>query len=131
MVVPAMGAASLLPLTLHLVVLSVAAGSTDAEGFDTWAELSLWFTGPAHVTFVGMVGLRAYRLAVGEAAMSPWKIYAATVFVSCIPFVVFFCIPPALVAITGMPIVPLLARMERLAERDRAQGLPAAIARMT
>jgi len=73
--------------------------------------------------------MRAYRLVNEQRAMGPWKIYAITVLVSCVPFVILFALPPLVVAATGLPIVPMLFAMERIAKEDREPALAFAIAR--
>jgi hypothetical protein len=64
---------------------------------------------------------RAYRLAAGQPAWTPRAIYALTVVTSCFPFIVLFAIPPALVAATALPFLPLLHRMETVASYERAE----------
>jgi hypothetical protein len=43
-----------------------------------------------------------------------------------LPFVVLYAIPPALVALTALPFLPLLRAMERIVtrERDELAGAP-------
>lgn len=121
---PTLGAALLLPLTLHLGV-ALALG-VDLHTFAGWAKLGLTFTGPAHVVFAAMATLRAVRIAQGRDAISTRRIYVTTVVVSAIPFVIVFFVPPLLVAFTGTAIVPLLDRMPRIIGEGRAP-LPVAI----
>jgi hypothetical protein len=100
-----------------------------------------------------MAALRAHQLAAGRPAVASRMIYAATVAASCLPAVflapcridfvneVLRCVPhrelalvpPAVVAITALPFVPLLRAMQRRADRERAEiaaapKLPRAIA---
>lgn len=122
LVVPACGIALLLPLTLHLLFFTFVTHST--SGFDEWVTLSLIATGIAHVVFAIMAMTRAYQLARGEPAVSIVAIYFTCVANGAIPFV----IPAAYVALTGLPIIPLLAYMERIATRERAvPELPRAV----
>lgn len=119
--VPAVGVALLLPLTLHLpVALALGVG---VAGFDKWAQLSLYVTAPAHLTFAFLAALRAIRLAQGRPAVSTRRIYVTTLIVSAIPFV----IPPLLVGFTGLAIIPLLDHMARMIERELTPPLPTAI----
>jgi hypothetical protein len=127
-VIPTLGIALLLPITLHLPVVLLV---SDAGGFDFWVVASLWVTGLAHLVFATTCALRGYRLVTGKPAMSPTRIYVATLITSCVPFVVLWAIPPALVAITALPFVPLLHAMERRIARERlelSQALPRAVA---
>jgi hypothetical protein len=128
--VPTAGIALLLPITLHLPVVLLVA---DAGAFDIWIMASLWITGLAHVVFAGLSVLRARQLVAGKPAVTPRTIYVATLITSCVPFVLLWAIPPALVAITALPFVPMLHAMRRLVDRERAeiaaaQDLPRAIA---
>jgi hypothetical protein len=77
---------------------------------------------------------RAHQLVAHRPAVTPRQIYIATVLVSCVPFIVLWGVPPLLVALTAAPFVPLLHRMARIVDRERAeiveltQALPRAIA---
>jgi hypothetical protein len=128
LVIPMVAIALLAPLTLHLpVVLALA----DRETFDMWVMLSLCITGLAHVVFAFTSARRGYHLATGKPAWSPLKVYAATVITSCVPFVLLYAIPPVLVAITALPLLPVLYAMERIVTRERAElaGAPHALPR--
>lgn len=127
LIAPVAGAALLLPLTLHLLV-ALATGTT--REFDWWASISLLITGPAHIAFLVLSVQRIHALAAGRLAGTPWRIFGITVAVSCVPFVVMV-VPPVLVALTGVPILPLLHRMERVVARERAEiaALPAELPR--
>ncbi|HEU0036373.1 MAG TPA: hypothetical protein VFQ53_37430 [Kofleriaceae bacterium] len=120
LVVPGIGLALTLPLALHLPVTLLFGWSM--LGFDDWVKLSLVFAGPAHVALAILVAIRGHRLARGSirTVPSPLFIYVFVVIVSCVPFVVLFGITPAIVAITGIPIVPLIHHMRRIDERERA-----------
>ncbi|HEX7843945.1 MAG TPA: hypothetical protein VF469_41005 [Kofleriaceae bacterium] len=130
-VIPTLGIALLLPITLHLPIVMLI-GRADA--FDFWVIASLWITGLAHLVFATTCALRGYRLVTGKPAMSPARIYVATLITSCVPFVVLWAIPPALVAITALPFVPMMHAMERRIARERleldtvSQALPRAVA---
>jgi hypothetical protein len=149
LIVPTVGIALLLPITLHLPIVTQLTG----YDFDLWARANLWLTWHAHLVFACLAALRAYRLATGRPASAPRTIYAATVLASCLP-VVFLAprkvhlvswmvnrvphlhlavIPPVIVAVTALLCVPALRAMQRLADRERAeiaaaQRLPRAIA---
>lgn len=131
LMVPAVGIALLLPITLHMPVILVIC---DSAAFDVWVVASMWITGLAHAVFAVTSALRGKQLVTGEATWSPRKIYIATVLTSCVPFAVLYAIPPAIVAITALPFVPLLRAMEWIAVRERRElanaqhALPWAIA---
>lgn len=130
LVVPSIGVALLLPLTLHLLVGYALTGELD--WFDEWAQLSGFITGPTHLALAVLVGWRARQLATGVKAMTTGRIFWVCLGVSCVPFGFLYMIPPFLVAITGGPITVLIQLMEPLAARDReraaATALPIAIA---
>ncbi len=151
LVVPAVGIALLLPITLHLLPMVALRGGRYL--FDVWAMGSLWITGLAHLVFAGLCALRAHDLATGKRAILPSAIYFATVLTSCAPVVfladgrvrfvtdmaldvgsdALLVIPPILVAFTALPCLRLLRALQRLADRERAeiaaaQQLPRAIA---
>jgi hypothetical protein len=129
LVVPSVGAALLLPITLHLPF--VAAFAHDWRTFDVWAAVGLVITAPTHLALAALVAQRARQLATGAQAISPQKIYTICVAVSCLPFAIFV-IPPFLVALTGLPLAALIAAMAPLAARDREraadEALPRAVA---
>lgn len=129
LVVPSLGAALLLPLTLHLPFAALI--SRELRAFDNWAQLSLLITGPTHLALAVLAAFRARQLALGVPALSPKWIYGICVAVSCLPFGIFV-LPPLLVAATGLPLAALMAWMGSLAacERDQAasETLPRAIA---
>jgi hypothetical protein len=116
---PAAALALLLPLTLHLLVALATRGA--GADFDGWVRASLIITGMAHLVFAGLCMLRAHRLLRGAPAISPLAIFASVVATSCVPFVVLFGVPPVLVALTGLPMLPLLHAMARWIERERAE----------
>jgi hypothetical protein len=149
LIVPIVGIALLLPITLHLPVVPWLT----RYDFDLWALASLWLTWHAHLVFAGLAALRARRLAAGRPALAPRAIYTATVLASCLP-VVFLTpsevgfvsvmmrwvphqelalVPPLVVAVIALLCVPLLRAMQRLVDRERAEiaaapDLPRAIA---
>ena len=94
----------------------------------------MWITGLAHAVFAITSVLRGKHLVAGKPTWSPRKIYIATVVTSCVPFAVLYAIPPAIVALTALPFVPLLRAMEWIVARERREladaqhALPRAIA---
>jgi hypothetical protein len=73
-----------------------------------------------------MVGARAAKLARGRVPLSIKNLIAWTVALASVPFGLLLLIPPLLVALTGVPIVPLLVWMERLAVVHRDVEAPVA-----
>jgi hypothetical protein len=128
LVLPSVGVAVLMPITIHLPFVIFGEGGRSA--FDEWAELSLAITGPTHIALAGLVLIRAFQLATSDRALSPWAIYLVCVVVSCIPYAFLFFIPPALVALTGLPMLALMKLLGHIAdaERTEASELPHAIA---
>lgn len=129
LVVPAAGGALILPLTLHLLFLLMMGARS--SGFDEWVRWSLVITGVAHLVFAAACVVRVRRLATGDASMTPGRIFWITVTATCLPFVVLWGIPPVVVALTGLPILPLLYGMKPLIdhERDEIAALPAQLPR--
>lgn len=131
LMVPAAGIALLLPITLHMPVILVI---RDSAAFDVWVLASMWITGLAHAVFAFTSAVRGKHLVAGKPAWSPRKIYIATVVTSCVPFAVLYAIPPAIVALTALPFVPLLRAMDWVVTRERQEladaqhALPRAIA---
>jgi hypothetical protein len=133
LIVPAIGIALALPITLHMPVILVI---RDSAAFDIWVVASMWITGLAHAVFAITSALRARQLVAGagKVTWSPRRIYVATVVTSCVPFAVLYAIPPVIVAITALPFVPLLRAMEGIVVRERQEfaaaqhALPRAVA---
>jgi hypothetical protein len=116
--VPTIGVAVLGPITLHMAVFLPLLGS---QGFDMWVFWSLVVASIAHVVFASTSAMRVRELVADKPARSPRSIYVATVCASCVPFALLLAIPPALVAITALPFIPLLRAMETLVARERRQ----------
>jgi hypothetical protein len=146
LMVPTAALALALPLTIHLGVAQLL-GAVDAllpgrplsqfaaeMSFLLWLQGSMVCTGLAHVVFAALCLIRVRQLMHGRAeTMTPRRIFMLTVIASCVPFVVVVA-PPVLVALTGLPILPLLRAMKPRIERERAelrgeQPLPRAVAR--
>src|SRR6185436_14441224 len=108
LVVPSVGVALLMPLTLHLPFALLIA--REARAFDMWAMLSMIITGPTHLVLAALTAHRARQLATGRIPLSPMKIYGACVAVSCLPFAIFV-LPPVFVMLTGLALYPLIAWM--------------------
>lgn len=124
-VVPSLGAALLLPITVHLGWYVMNGMSMNR--FNEWAVWAIALTALSHIGFAIMTARRARRLARGEEPNTVKNIFAWTVVLAALPFGIFLlAIPPVLVAITGIPIVPLLVLMERLAKPHRDVEMPAA-----
>lgn len=127
-VLPSVGVALLLPLTLHMPIVLYAKG---VEAFDDWVLYSGFFVLLAHITFAALVGARAKAIVEGGEPMSVHSIYAITVAMSCVPGLIVF-LPVVITTATGLPILPLLYLMERWANRARLEAaMPMAFARFT
>ena len=124
LVVPSIGAALLLPLTLHLPFALLLL--RDPSDFDEWAALGGFFTIPTHLVLVGLVARRAWQLATGAPAIAPLRIFGICVGVSCVPLAILL-FPPMIVMMTGLPMLVPLGYMESLAARDRERGAAEAI----
>jgi hypothetical protein len=115
LVLPGVGLALTLPLTLHLWF-AVMIGNLG--GFDSWVNLSIFLVGPAHLIAAALVAVRGWRLAAGKPAPTPVAIWGIVIAVSCVPFVVYI-LPPLLVMFTGGLCLPFVYRMERTANYER------------
>jgi hypothetical protein len=118
---PMVGLALLLPLSLHLVWFTPWAAGDDLNRFNDWVQVSMVITGAAHLTLMLGVIWRGRALVAGTPAPTPGEIYAYTIVVSCVPFILLLAIPPLLVAVTGLPFLPLMHRMAKIVERERAE----------
>lgn len=117
LVLPSIGIALMLPLTIHLPFFLATGTASDFEG---WVKLSAIITGPTHIALATLVAVRAGHLVVGKIPMSVMAIYGICVGVSCIPFAIFV-IPPFVVALTGLACIPLMMYQARIAEEERAE----------
>ena len=113
-VVPAVGMALMLPITLHLLV-AMLIGYTE-RGFDDWCFWSVVFVSVAHIVFAILVGLRAAAIVQGRPPISVGTIYIATVTLAGVPGVLLV-IPLVITSVTGLPLLPLLHGLERWVER--------------
>jgi hypothetical protein len=124
LVVPTVGIALLLPITVHMIMMF----DEGVLARDHWAWLCIVLTPHIHIVFAWLAGQRAHALACGETPVSVRKIVAITCAVSVVPLLF---VGPIIVGLTGLPIIPLLFWMERIARIDleRSHALPVAIAR--
>jgi len=128
-VVPSVGIALMLPLTIHLLV-AVAVGTDSVRAFDEWCLYSVIFAGAAHIAFAALAGARAKAIVEGREPMPVHALYAIVVAMSCVPGLLVV-LPVIVTALTGIPILPLLYLMNRWAERARHEAeLPVAVARI-
>jgi hypothetical protein len=126
LVVPGIGLALTVPITLHM---PIALGIGGSDAFDAWCRLSVPITLFPHVMLAVLTAVRGSQLARGREAISPATIFNITVIASCVP-AILFVLPPFIVALTGVPILGMLRAMESVArrERDTISALPHAIA---
>jgi hypothetical protein len=122
LVVPAVGIAIALPLSIHGVGFLVVGGD-----FGSWVAVSLFVTGLAHLVFALTFGMRAAQLARGEARMTIRRIFLWSTCASILP-IGFFVIPVILTAVTGLFVMPALHAFDTIAlrERDALPVLPIA-----
>lgn len=112
------GTALWLPITVHWFW--YLAQGNSVKQFDDWATFALAVTAITHVGFAIMVGRRAAQLARGEPPTSVKNIFAWSVVLGALPVgIMLLMIPSIIVALTGIPIVPLLLMMEPLAKAHR------------
>jgi hypothetical protein len=138
-VLPGVGAALLLPLTVHLPFALFPIGLAGMDAFDTWARLSYALVAPAHVVLAVLVALRGVRLA-RRPAPSIGSVYLLTLAAAWLPSLagsglgaLLQIIPAVVVALTGIVFVPVLLAMEAAAARDLPElehdaSLPRAVA---
>lgn len=128
---PMAGISLLAPLSLHLVVWCVL-GDGDIgsrrwlSGFDWWICASLLLVGIAHVVLAGLCVRFAGKVADASLAslsrkspMSGWAVLGWTVLAACVPGVIAFAIPVAIVFVTGVFIPLMFAFMHRRAIEER------------
>ncbi|MBV8761243.1 MAG: hypothetical protein JO257_28355 [Deltaproteobacteria bacterium] len=122
LVVPAVGLALVLPLTVHgLWGLLVG---WHARDFDEWCGLAVRAVGFAHVVFALLFAVHARQLSTTERpGVSIAAIYGWTVMASTVPFGMWI-LPEAITAITGLPILIVLHVFDQIALRERT-ALPA------
>lgn len=119
LIMPTIAGALVLPITLHALV-ALALGVT-ATGFDDWVWWSVIVTGFTHVVFASLCVVRVRRLLDDGPAMPPLRVFGYTVVASCVPFVLLCGIPPVFVALTALPLVPVLGWMQPWVARERAE----------
>jgi hypothetical protein len=114
LVVPAVGLAFALPLTLHGLWFAMTGGN-----FDAWVRLSVAVVGFAHVVFALTFGMRAAQLTrTSRPTMTIGSIFLWSVCASVIPWGLLF-LPETLTLITGVAILPVLHIFDAVARRER------------
>jgi hypothetical protein len=114
--IPAAGVALLLPISIHALWFA-SRGSIALEGFDGWVSLSMLCSGLAHLVFLALLVQRAIQLAYGRPTLAVGWIYLWPCIAGSLPFPV---VPSIIVAITGLPILPLVSLMKPLADHERS-----------
>jgi hypothetical protein len=118
LVIPAVGLALALPLTLHALWFAMTGGN-----FDSWVRLSVAVVGFAHVVFALTFGMRAAQLArTAQPTMTIGSVFLWSVCASVIPWGLLF-LPETLTLITGVAILPVLHLFTEVARRER-EALP-------
>ncbi len=109
---PLVGSALVAPLSLHMPVawmLTAPAGDFFAD-YDRWILVSLAIVGHAHLVlaFMGLHFARKLARLRGDAArgIGGGRALLAACAAGAVPGIVFFLIPPILVAVTGAVFVP-------------------------
>lgn len=122
LVVPAVGLALALPLTIHLLFFLLIGG--DARGFGEWVGVSVRVVGLAHLVFAALFALRAHGLAeTARPRMSIAELSAWTVLASAVPLG-WLVIPEAVTLITGFAVMPVMFMFDAIAANERT-ALPA------
>lgn len=123
---PAVSLTLLLPLTLHLVVGTTFLCMPLAQ-FNAWILISLLLVGHAHLTLIILSVMHVLRVrseldrgaAVGGVSHGFWALLW-TVTASTIPGALLLCVPPILVALTGLLFIPWMFHwISRRAESER------------
>jgi len=117
LVVPAVGIAFTVPLSIHAVAFALV-----GEDFGGWICASCAAVGLAHVVFAVTFGIRAGQLARGEPRMTVPRIYKWSVIASLVPCGMFL-LPEILTAVTGLFVVPVMERFDAIALHER-EALP-------
>lgn len=122
LVIPALGLAAVLPLSMHgLWALLI---DSSAHAYDNWFDTSLHVVGFAHVVFMLLFAVHARQVASSERpGMTIAAIYGWTVLASCVPLGMWI-LPEVLTAITGLPILIVMHVFDAIAARERT-ALPA------
>lgn len=118
-----LAAASLVaPLTLHLMVWLLGFGGKLAD-FGKWIALSALIVGHAHLVLALLSRRYVQRLRAepwGPSGGGWGSTLGWTIFASAIPGLVFFGLPPILVAVTGLFVIPtMFVWARRTLERER------------
>jgi hypothetical protein len=124
---PVVALTLLTPLFVHFVVGATFMG-IDAHHFSGWVLISLLLVGHAHLTLLILAVMHVLRvrseLDRGAPVSGAGRGFSAllwTVAASSIPGAVLLCIPPILVALTGLLFVPWMFQwVGRRAETERA-----------
>lgn len=123
--VPLVAASLLGPLALHFPI--AAAFGVPAAAFGEWIGMSTLIVGLAHLTLAGLSLRYVHRLLDAQdhdARLSfhrEWGFALGMVVVAgCLPGLILLAVPPALVALTGLPLVPAMFFWAEAAARDEA-----------
>jgi hypothetical protein len=124
---PLTGVAFASPLTLHSLIAGI---DGDLVGFSRWMRMSVILVGHAHLALAIYAWLFAdslHHTRRGEPLERSWLGALGTaVFVSAVPGIVVFAIPPVLALLTGLFFIPpcyLFVQESLMAERARVRGV--------
>jgi len=120
--VPAVGFALLVPISIHYVI-GCGIGPGRSSEFEDWVAMSALVAGLAHVMFAVLLAIRATQLARGRKGLAVGWVFWSTVAAGSIPFPL---VGSAVVAITGLLVLPFLYAMDGFIAHERAAlALPA------
>jgi hypothetical protein len=116
------------PLSIHMGIALVM----QVEDLRAWVVLSFGTTGAAHIALAWMLARRAEQLARGATPRSLGSVYWITVAWSCVPGMIFLAVPSFFVALTGLPMLLVIASFDQAirderGEREVTSGMPAAV----
>ena len=125
-ILPLVALTLLTPLSAHMLIGTTVLG-LNLYSFNAWVLISLLLVGHAHITLLVLAVMHVLRVRaeldsrapVQGAARGFWALLW-TVAASSIPGAVLLCIPPMLVALTGLLFVPWMFHWaSRCAQRER------------
>lgn len=124
LVLPVVGIALLLPLTLHYAAFRIAG----ERAMDEWCVAGLVIAAVPHIVFALLFSARTVSLArTGASTLAVGELFALTTLAGALPGFIFGM---GLVALTGVFFLPVISLVDWLAVREHAAtaaGLPRAI----
>jgi NO-binding membrane sensor protein with MHYT domain len=119
LVVPAVGVALILPLTIQMPVIEALGGT---KWFNSWCGIAAIITAAAHAAFAMLLVERVRAVATGRPTRSLSSVLAIGTLCGGVPGLV---LPAALVLVTGLPILATaIPVFDAIAEREQRAELP-------